>query len=330
MTNKQLFKNIQEELITAINVSKSSLKIAVTWFTNHDIFNSIITKLNNPNFQVELIVLNDSINNKKEGLDFQKLIDYNGNFYYSNVENMVHHKFCIIDDEIVLTGSYNWTYYAENRNWENIIITSEHDAVSAYIEEFEQIKLHHKKVKNIESEKTLSVNTNSESYLFTDYKIQAEIESRRGNNLIAAKLYTECLKLDNAHIKVKEIRNTILNTINAERLNYCPFEIGIKYKNGYATAIPAFTPLPVTKIMIGATPSNGLTSLKVTIQKFDYHHQTIDEFQFNNLKPAVAGTKKIEHILNINEFGVLTIICKELNGYNRTLSPRAIDLKKYF
>ena len=146
----QFFNNlkeriIQEKLISLIEKSTKSLKIAVTWFTNHDLFEAIIKKLNIPDFQLDLIVLNDRINNKIEGVDFQSLINNGGNFYYSNIERMVHHKFCIIDDKIVATGSYNWTYYAERRNWENILIIEESEIVKGYIEEFDNVKLHHEK-----------------------------------------------------------------------------------------------------------------------------------------------------------------------------------------
>ena len=37
----------------------------------------------------------------------------------------MHHKFCIIDNNILFNGSYNWTYYAENRNRENLILFTE-------------------------------------------------------------------------------------------------------------------------------------------------------------------------------------------------------------
>ena len=116
-----LFRKIQDELISQINLAENSLKIAVTWFTNHELFNAVLSKLDKEGFHASLMVLNDRINNKKEGVDFQQFIKKKGNFYYSVVENMVHHKFCIIDDKIVVTGSYNWTYYAEQRNWENVM-----------------------------------------------------------------------------------------------------------------------------------------------------------------------------------------------------------------
>ena len=34
----------------------------------------------------------------------------------------MHNKVIIIDDRIVVTGSYNFTYFAENRNDENVLI----------------------------------------------------------------------------------------------------------------------------------------------------------------------------------------------------------------
>ena len=264
----QLFKNIQNELISQINKSTKNIKIAVTWFTNHDLFDAIIKKLENPAYSVELIVLNDRINNKKEGVNFQKLIDLNGKFYYSENENMVHHKFCIIDNEKVITGSYNWTYYAENRNWENIVILSNEELVDGYISEFERIKEHHKNVVSISKSRKLDDNIDSSKYLQTDYTFQAKAEARKGNDISVAKIYTEILKLNNNKEGVQAARGAIINKINKQRFTVCPFEIGIKYKNGYSRAIPAFTPLPITVVKGGTTPIDNATSLSVTIQKY--------------------------------------------------------------
>ncbi len=133
----QLFENIQDEIISRINKSTCSLKIAITWFTNHDIFEAVLNKLSEANFKVHLIVLNDGINNKIEGLNFQNFIDRGGVFYYSEDNSVVHHKFCIIDDKIVITGSYNWTYTAELKNWENIVILNDLKIVKGFIDEFE-------------------------------------------------------------------------------------------------------------------------------------------------------------------------------------------------
>ena len=51
----------------------------------------------------------------------------------------MHHKFCIIDDEVLITGSYNWTYNAENRNIENIVISDVSSVVEEYKREFSRL-----------------------------------------------------------------------------------------------------------------------------------------------------------------------------------------------
>jgi hypothetical protein len=270
----QFFNNpqeriIQDQLISLLEQATNSFKIAMAWFTNNEIFDVLLKKQSNPGFSTELIVLNDRINNKKEGVDFQKLIANKGSFYYSDVDKMVHHKFCIIDNKIVVTGSYNWTYYAEQRNWENVIVISEPEAVNAYIQEFDKIIGYHERVENVAAKKKYAISIIANDYLETDYAIQAQRELQKGNDVKAAMIYTEVLRLNNNKEEVKKARLAIIDKVNNQHFDVCPFEIGIQYRNGYSTAIPAFTKLPFTKIMGGSTPSDTATSLQVTIQKYD-------------------------------------------------------------
>jgi len=325
----QMFSNIQAELISRINQSTDSLKIAVTWFTNHDLFDAILKKLEKTEYRVDLIVLNDRINNKKEGVDYQNLIDLNGNFYYSDVDNMVHHKFCIIDDKTVITGSYNWTYYAENRNWENIVILDDNEIVKAYVQEFDKIKQHHNKVESVVSSKRLDFGITSSEYLQTDYTFQAKKEEQKGNDLTAAKIYTEILRLNNKQVEIQKARTAIVNKINSQRFEVCPFEIGIEFYSGYLMLIPAFSPLPITVNEVGCIPLDNTTSLLTTIQKYDYGYRTILlEFTLDNFKPYPKNTQIIKYTLTVDQNGILTVFCKELNGYNRT-TKQYVDLKKW-
>ena len=48
----------------------------------------------------------------------------------------MHHKFALIDQSILITGSFNWTMQALMGNNENIIITSEPKVVNPFVEEF--------------------------------------------------------------------------------------------------------------------------------------------------------------------------------------------------
>lgn len=49
----------------------------------------------------------------------------------------MHHKFVILDQQTVLTGSYNWTLESENENHENLLIVRDPLPVQAYEQEFE-------------------------------------------------------------------------------------------------------------------------------------------------------------------------------------------------
>ncbi|MFZ0963182.1 MAG: phospholipase D-like domain-containing protein [Terriglobia bacterium] len=53
----------------------------------------------------------------------------------------MHHKFVILDQQTVLTGSYNWTLESEDENHENLIILRDPRPVEAYTREFEALWL---------------------------------------------------------------------------------------------------------------------------------------------------------------------------------------------
>jgi cardiolipin hydrolase len=51
----------------------------------------------------------------------------------------MHHKFVLLDEILVLTGSYNWTLASEKRNHENLLILKEPRVLESYRSEFEEL-----------------------------------------------------------------------------------------------------------------------------------------------------------------------------------------------
>ncbi len=51
----------------------------------------------------------------------------------------MHHKFALLDEEVVLTGSYNWTLASEEQNYENLLILREPEHIKVYKTEFEAL-----------------------------------------------------------------------------------------------------------------------------------------------------------------------------------------------
>ena len=135
MEIKSYFENIRKVIISELIKSSHEVYIAMAWFTNHDIFDILLQKVKQ--IPVSLIVLNDDINNRIDGLDFQQFIDNGGKFYYGNQETPMHNKFCLIDGQILITGSYNYTYLAESINSENILVfKGTSDIIESYKKEF--------------------------------------------------------------------------------------------------------------------------------------------------------------------------------------------------
>jgi phosphatidylserine/phosphatidylglycerophosphate/cardiolipin synthase-like enzyme len=52
---------------------------------------------------------------------------------------LMHHKFMVVDGKIVVTGSYNWSYSAEEKNDENLIVVSGPDIARLYEAEFSRV-----------------------------------------------------------------------------------------------------------------------------------------------------------------------------------------------
>lgn len=51
----------------------------------------------------------------------------------------MHHKFTVFDKHYVLTGSYNWTRSAAERNEENILISNDTDTIRSFQRKFDQL-----------------------------------------------------------------------------------------------------------------------------------------------------------------------------------------------
>jgi phosphatidylserine/phosphatidylglycerophosphate/cardiolipin synthase-like enzyme len=56
-----------------------------------------------------------------------------------NLIGLMHHKVIILDQKIVVTGSYNFTESAETTNDENVVIIFSPEIAEKYSEEFQRV-----------------------------------------------------------------------------------------------------------------------------------------------------------------------------------------------
>jgi len=134
---KSYFDNIQDVIMRQIALSQHRICVAVAWFTNDLLYEALKVALNNK-IKVKVVILNDLINRNEFGLNFGNLTKMGAEIRLAKSDlGTMHNKFCVIDN-LVITGSYNWTYHA-NKNRENILMTDEESVVSSFKEEFDRL-----------------------------------------------------------------------------------------------------------------------------------------------------------------------------------------------
>ena len=133
------FENIRNLIISNIRNSKYEIKIAVAWFTQKQLYDAVLDALER-GVKVSLIMMKDFINCGIYGLPLQGFVDKGGNLHFvSNRGWTMHNKFCIFDNCMVVSGSYNWTYSAETRNAENVIATDDEIVCSRFDDYFNRL-----------------------------------------------------------------------------------------------------------------------------------------------------------------------------------------------
>lgn len=136
-----LDSNIEATLINKIESATNCIHVAVAWFTNPKLLKALLKALQH-GCEVIVITNNDLINNGGYCLRLDDIIEAGGSIHLAEYPELVNHKFAIFDNNCVITGSYNWTIYAEHINRENaLLIEGEgmESTISAYISIFNKL-----------------------------------------------------------------------------------------------------------------------------------------------------------------------------------------------
>lgn len=137
------FSEIQDTIIQGIRNAKYLVWVAVAWFTDKTIYNELLEK-QKEGVDIKIIISNDSgnktlINQLEDSFECVK-VDKRG--YWNN--DIMHDKFCIIDLEYVMHGSYNWSKSAQT-NKETLSTALDKDFVLKFADEFIQLYKENKK-----------------------------------------------------------------------------------------------------------------------------------------------------------------------------------------
>ena len=123
-------------IIQQIRSARSSLKICVFTISDNEISEEII-KAHQRNVAVKIITDNDK--SFDTGSDIDAIHQAKIPIKMDRTDSHMHHKFCVVDKERLITGSYNWTRSAAERNQENIILTDHVGMVKDFVKEFNRL-----------------------------------------------------------------------------------------------------------------------------------------------------------------------------------------------
>ncbi|MDF1663348.1 MAG: phospholipase D-like domain-containing protein [Planctomycetota bacterium] len=101
------FRRIRELCLAEIEAARFTIWIAVAWFTNRNLFESLVNK-NKSGVNIQLIIIDDEIN-RNTGFDFEAHFETYRIKPSGRFGNIMHHKFVVFDLNSAIHGCYNWT-----------------------------------------------------------------------------------------------------------------------------------------------------------------------------------------------------------------------------
>lgn len=139
VTNKAYFSpgsECQQAIISAIDNAVNSIKICVFTISDDQITKAILNA-HRRNITVKLLTDNEKLYDL--GSDIRQLAQAGLEIRTDNTRNHMHHKFALIDNQVLITGSYNWTRSAALYNHENLIISNSKELVQDFLLEFDDL-----------------------------------------------------------------------------------------------------------------------------------------------------------------------------------------------
>lgn len=119
----------QQAIIDQINKAKTNILVQAYSFTSQPIVKALVEA--NKRGVAVFVILDKSNKTDKYGVA-DLLTHFGVDTYIDDKHAIAHNKVMILDKETVITGSYNFTNAAENKNAENTLIIRSPDLADAY------------------------------------------------------------------------------------------------------------------------------------------------------------------------------------------------------
>lgn len=125
--------NTEKLLLKEIQSAKKSIKVAAFALTHTKLIQLLENKIAEG---IKVQILLDRTQAKNKRSIHQRMFSESIKIYQG--KGKLHHKFIIIDEETVLTGSFNFTKAAASKNNENLLVLKNQNLAKIYLNEFKK------------------------------------------------------------------------------------------------------------------------------------------------------------------------------------------------
>ena len=124
-------------LATVLSNAQESIYFLAYSFTSNDLGN-IIREKDEAGLTVQGVMEEEQVNSN-QGTEYDPFKQAELDVRIDGLEGQMHHKVFIVDEKIVVLGSYNFSQSAETRNDENTLIIYDEAIAEQFMQEFERI-----------------------------------------------------------------------------------------------------------------------------------------------------------------------------------------------
>lgn len=129
---------IRQRIIRAIAESRKSIDAAVYSFTASELAEALYAAKAR-GVRIRVLVDRERAEAGGSGIRGLRLNGITVRSLGVPEQSLMHHKFAVFDERLVVTGSYNWTNSAEHANYENLIVLDEPGVVKRFQQEFRRL-----------------------------------------------------------------------------------------------------------------------------------------------------------------------------------------------
>jgi len=128
---------VSAHLVDLLRSARKSIRILAYSFTSDDLADAVLERARqgvdvSGVFEAQQVASNT-------GGEYERLEQAGLDVRLDGNPRNMHHKVILIDDQIVVFGSYNFTANAERKNDENLLVIRNPDIANRFLEEFERI-----------------------------------------------------------------------------------------------------------------------------------------------------------------------------------------------